>query len=142
MKYQVTEYARINLDSEQWECRVCDHVLGNARENYKKFTKIYNRNPREIHRPQLDPDKYEYDFAPDPKLCVIYEFYCPNCGTMMDVEYTVPGHMPAHDIELDVDVLKEKMKGQVEISEPGVGLDITQSVRDGAHDHADHSHDH
>ena len=139
MKYIATEYLNINLDSESWECRVCDHVLGSARENYKKFTRIYNRNPQEIHRPKLNPDLYQFTFAPDPRVCAIYEFYCPGCGTMIDVEYAIPGHLPIHDFELDIDSLKERMTGQQAVSVPGDGVDVTAALRAGVHDH---SHDH
>jgi len=137
MKYIATEYLRINLDSEKWECRVCDHVLGDARENYKQFCKIYNRNPREIHRPKLDPEKYKFTFAPEPKVCALYEFYCPGCGTMIDVEYNVPGHMPLHDFELDIDSLKAKLERQAPTDAPGVGIDVTPRLRSGAHNHSD-----
>lgn len=142
MKYIATEYLQINLDKETWECRVCEHELGSARENYKRFTKIYDRNPQEIHRPKLDPAKYEYTFSPDPNVCVIYEFYCPGCGTMMDVEYSVPGHMPLHDFELDIDSLKQKMQGQAPVTNPGEGVDTTAVLRAGAHDHTGHCSNH
>lgn len=135
MKYIATEYLQVNLETEQWQCRKCDHVLGSARENFKKFTKIYKRDPQEIHRPKLDAERYEFTFSPDPDVCVIYEFYCPQCGTMMDVEYTVPGHIPAHDFELDIDSLKEKMRGDTHFSEPGEGIDVTAELRAGAHQH-------
>lgn len=142
MKYLATEYLQIDLDIESWECRQCDHVMGSARENFKKFTKIHSRNPQEVHRPQLDPERYAFTFAPDPKVCVIYEFYCPNCGTMMDVEYTVPGHMPLHDFELDIDSLKQKMQGQAPVTDAGEGVDITNRMRAGAHDHGASGHSH
>lgn len=135
MKYAATEYLQIDLGSENWECRKCNYVLGPARENFKKFTRIYNRNPQEIHKPQLDPERYEFTFSPDPKICAIYEFYCPGCGTMIDVEYTVPGHVPLHDFELDVDSLKQKMRNQIDVMAPGQGVDVTDSLRAGAHQH-------
>lgn len=141
MKYMATEYLNIDLESEDWECRVCGRVHGSARENYKKFMKVYNRNPREIHRPKLDPEKYPYTFSPDPRVCAIYEYYCPDCGTMIDVEYTVPGGMPLHDFELDIDSLKERMAGQTPPETPGEGVDVTESLRSGAHCHAP-GHDH
>ncbi|CAA0093308.1 acetone carboxylase subunit gamma [Zhongshania aliphaticivorans] len=111
MKVLATEYLRVDLEEEMWECDRCDHVLGPARENYKRFLLIHDRNPREVHHPLLDPERYRFCFSPDPEVCVIYEFYCPHCGLMMDVEYTVPGHAPLHDLELDIDSLKEKWCG-------------------------------
>ena len=67
--------------------------------------RVYNRDPSEIHRPLLDPKKYERTYSPDPTWCRILEYYCPQCGTMCEVEYLPPGHPPLRDIELDIDVL-------------------------------------
>ena len=117
MNVLVTEYLRINLSSEKWECRRCDHELGSARENYKESLLVYARAADEVHKPVLDPKKYEYTFAPDKKFCSIYEFYCPQCGTMMEVEYQVPGHLPVHDIELDIDQLNVQWAGRDEVLE-------------------------
>jgi acetone carboxylase gamma subunit len=136
MKVLVTEYLRIDLDSEQWECRVCGHVHGSARENYKKFMLIHDRNPQEIHRPILDTKKYpKYNFSPDPGVCVIYEFYCRCCGTMIETEYTVPGHLPLHDIELDIDALKRQWASRDEVTTGGTGADSTPSAAPCGHRH-------
>lgn len=119
MKVLITEYLRIDLETENWECRRCDRVHGSARETYKKFLLIYPRNPREIHRPILDPDRYRYNFSPDPAVCVIYEFYCPSCGTLVETEYTVPGRAPLHDIEFDIDALKRQWSVREPVLEGG-----------------------
>ena len=108
MLVYVTEYLAIELESERWLCRRCSHDLGNARGNYKEGLLIYDRDPTEIHKPLIDPEKYEYTFSPDPKWTALLEYYCPNCGTMVETEYTVPGHPPTRDIDLDIDSLKEK----------------------------------
>src|SRR3546814_4795624 len=81
MKVLITEYLRINLDTEKWECRRCDHVHGNARDNYKRGMLVYDRDPREIHKPLLDTKMYERTYSPDPTWCRILEYYCPQCGT-------------------------------------------------------------
>ena len=128
MKVLITEYLRIDLESENWECRRCDHIVGSARDNYKKGLLVYDRDPREIHKPLIDPEKYEYTFAPDPKWCAILEYYCPNCGTMMETEYTVPGHPPVHDIEFDLDVLKEQWQDRQEVKEPQIGPEYKRQV--------------
>ncbi len=127
MKVLITEYLRIDLSSEQWECRCCGQQLGAARRNYKEGLLVYSRDPRDIHRPLLDPGKYEKTFAPDPKWCAILEYYCPHCGTMIEVEYTVPGHPPVHDLDLDIDALKvqwskrKEVKQHVAAGDPPVG---------------------
>jgi acetone carboxylase gamma subunit len=108
MKICITEYLRIDLDTERWQCRRCDHDLGAARDNYKRGLLVHDRDPREVHRPLIDPKKYAYTFSPDPSYTALLEYYCPGCGTLVETEYTVPGHPPIRDIELDIDSLKEK----------------------------------
>lgn len=114
MKVPISEYLCIDLDAERWECRRCAHDIGPARDDYKEGLLVHDRDPREVHKPLLDPDLYRFTFAPHPKWCRILEYYCPGCGTMVETEYTVPGHPPLRDLELDVDALKEKWK-------PGTG---------------------
>ena len=110
MNIDITEYLRIDLDSESWKCRVCDHRLGDARENYKEGLLVHDRELSEVHPHLLDPDKYEYTFCPDPAFTALIEYYCPSCATLIEAEYTVPGHPLVRDIELDIDDLKEKAK--------------------------------
>ena len=105
MKVPITEYLCIELDTEQWECRECGRGLGSARQNYKEGLLVHARDPREIHRPLLDPTLYEYTYSPDPNWCAILEFYCPGCGTWWRPS-TGAGYPPIHDIEIDVDALK------------------------------------
>jgi acetone carboxylase gamma subunit len=108
MQVYITEYLAIELDTERWQCRRCDHDIGDARDNYKRGLLVYDRDPREIHKPLIDPDKYDYTFSPDPNYTALLEYYCPNCGTLIETEYTVPGHPPTRDIDLDIDSLKIK----------------------------------
>lgn len=135
MKVDITEYLRIDLDTEQWECRKCGRVHGSARENYKKFMLIHDRDPREIHRPILDPERYRFNFSPDPEVCAIYEFYCPDCGTMIEAEYAVPGHEPLHDMEFDIDALKEKWEGRGDTVESTVIPEEPRKASRCAHEH-------
>ncbi len=112
MRVNITEYLSIELDDETWHCRHCDLALSSARSNYKEALLVYDRDPREIHRPILDQDRYEFTYAPDPKWCRIIEYYCPGCGTQMEAEYLPPGHPLSHDIELDIDALKARFAAQ------------------------------
>ncbi len=118
MKVLITEYLRIDLASERWECRRCSHVHGDARQNYKHGLLVYDRDPTEIHRPLLDTNLYDRSFAPDPRWCRILEYYCPSCGTLVEAEYLPPGHPPLHDIELDIDALKIQWATREEVPEP------------------------
>lgn len=107
-KVAITEYLAIALETERWECRSCGHDIAPARENYKTGLLVYDRDPTEIHDSKLDPKKYQFTYAPDPTWCRIVEFYCPSCGTMIENEYLPPGHPLTHDIELDIDSLKNR----------------------------------
>ncbi|HKY91067.1 MAG TPA: acetone carboxylase subunit gamma [Nevskiaceae bacterium] len=117
MKVLVTEYLRIDLDTEMYECRRCGKVLVSARENYKRGLNVYDRDPREIHRPLLDTTLYDRTYSPDPAWCRILEYYCPQCGTLFEAEYLPPGHPPLHDIEFDIDALKAQWKDRQEVTE-------------------------
>ncbi len=124
MKIYVTDALIIDLDSEQWECRACSAVLGSARENYKRFMVLRPRDPGEIHAPIIDPERYEFTFAPDPKWLSIIEYYCPECGHMAEAEYLPPGHPPVHDIEFDIDALKAQWAARDALTAPVLGPDF------------------
>ena len=104
-RVQITEYLDIDLDAETWVCDRCDEVIADATENYKTGCLVADRDPTEVHRPEIEE---EYNFAPDPDWCRIVEFYCPGCGTMLENEYLPPGHPITHDIEPDVEQLRRR----------------------------------
>lgn len=107
MKRQITEYLDIDLEKEMWCCHCCGRELISARDNYKKGCLVYDRDPREIYQPLVDEPP---NYAPDPTWMRYVEFYCPGCATMIEVEALAPGHPVTHDIELDIDKLKQKQK--------------------------------
>ena len=109
-KRAITEYLDLDPRSERWSCNRCGADLGSARENYKKGCLIAARDPSDVH-PRI-VEGTEYSFAPDPDWCRIVEFYCPNCGTLIETEYLPPGHPLTYDIELDIDALKEKIAAE------------------------------
>ena len=114
-KIRVTEYVDLDLDAEQWLCNRCGHLLGPARDNYKKGCLLYGRDPRDVHNPIIDG---KYTFSPDPDWIRIVEFYCPGCGVQVDTEYLPPGHPITWDIEIDIDSLKAKLaSGEVSIKD-------------------------
>jgi acetophenone carboxylase len=115
-----TEYLDLNLADERWHCNRCGAALVSARESYKRGCLVYERDPREVHRPLIEGD---YTFSPDPDWVRILEFYCPGCGVQIETEYLPPGHPITVDIELDVDRLKERLeRGEVVISEGRICL--------------------
>jgi acetone carboxylase, gamma subunit len=138
MNVLITEYLRINLQTEMWECRRCGRAHFSARDNYKRGLLVYDRDPREIHKPLLDPASYQRTFAPNPAWCRILEYYCPDCGTLVETEYLPPGHPPLHDIELDIDALQAAWKDRPELTEAPLG-NYVRPAR--GHQHAHGSHD-
>ena len=121
MKVLITENLRIDLDTERWECRACDGELFDARDNYKRGLLVHDRDPREIHKPLLDPERYALTYAPNPEWCRILEYYCPHCGSMIETEYLPPGHPPVRDIEFDLDALKAQWRDRQEVKVAPVG---------------------
>lgn len=117
MKVPMTEYLEIDLDRELWSCRCCGHEIGAARAPYKKGLLAYARHPEEIHKPILDPDRYEFTFCPDPSWVRIIEYYCPQCATMVETEYLPIGHPPLNDMEFDIDALKAQWQGRTPLTE-------------------------
>lgn len=110
-RHTVTEYLEIDLGDETWRCRRCDHEIGSARANYKHGLLIAAREPSEVHPPGFDGAS---TYAPNADWCRIVECYCPGCGTQVEVEYLPPGHPLTHDIELDIDALKERAEAVTE----------------------------
>ena len=106
MKVRITEYLGVDLNNEQWFCQRCEYALISARESYKKGCLVAEQSLTEIHPPMVEGNIYS--FSPDPDFCRLIEFYCPNCGVMIDNEYLPPGHPITQDIELDIDTLKRK----------------------------------
>ncbi len=106
MKVRITEYLEIDLAHEMWCCRRCSRELVSARENYKTGCLVAEVPLQEVHNPLVQGG--EFSFCPDPDFCRLIEFYCPDCGTMIENEYLPPGHPLTHDIDLDIDVLKAR----------------------------------
>jgi acetophenone carboxylase len=106
MKVRVAEALDMDLDRDMWCCNRCGRELIGARENYKKGCLVRERMPSEVHNPLVEG--VPFNFSPDPDWCRIIEFYCPQCGVMVENQYLPPGHPITHDIELDVDALKKR----------------------------------
>ncbi len=63
-------------------CQRCGFAYCEARENFKLYCLVYDRDPQTIL-----PGRWGYD----RQRCVFREFYCPGCGTQVEVEATPPG---------------------------------------------------
>lgn len=101
MRLHITPLLRIDLVTERWECRACGQPLCSARENYKCGLLM--------HVGEAEPEPAPGVAARGgPALCLLYEYFCPGCGTRIEAELQAPGHLPCHDIELDLDALQRE----------------------------------
>ena len=113
----MTEY--LDLDEKNVALPPLRRALISARENYKKGCLLYNRDPREIHRPLLDAT---YTFSPDPTWIRIVELPALPVARRSD-QYLPPGHPITHDMELDIDSLKARLaKGEYVIRDSRLAL--------------------
>lgn len=115
-RIRFTESLDLDVDEELWCCNRCGCKIGSARDNYKKGCLIYNRDPSEIY-PRVTNETI--DFIPNKNWIRIIEFYCPSCGTMLEVENLPPGYPITYDIEVDIDKLKKKLREGFFIIENG-----------------------
>ena len=102
-----TENLILDVDRELWLCAGCRYEIGSVRENYKKGCLVADRDPSEVHAKIIEGP---YNFSPDGDWIRLLEFYCPTCMKQIETEYLPPGHPVTHDIELDIDSLKARLK--------------------------------
>lgn len=108
-KIHITEYLDIDLDKEMWYCNRCSGELISTDESYMKGCLVHDREATEIYgKPIKVGCKQEVKYAPDKNFNHILEFYCPHCGTMLEVQYLPPGHPIPVDIALDIKKLKSQ----------------------------------
>jgi acetone carboxylase gamma subunit len=72
-------------------CRNCRFGYCDASENFKLYCLVYERDPAEL---QVGFYSYDKDW------CIYREFYCPGCGTQVEVEATPPGTPILHSVRL------------------------------------------
>lgn len=63
----------------------CGYEYGDYQENWKLKALVYERDA-------TDGEVYVGPRACDPAWMVLREFYCPGCGTQLEVEAVPPGH--------------------------------------------------
>ncbi len=85
-------YLNIN-ENKKIECRKCGRVLCDAAESYKRHI------PRaEVFSDEIPGERPKRDEA----LTRYYEYYCPGCFTLLDVEVSEKGSRPLWDIQIKV----------------------------------------
>jgi acetone carboxylase gamma subunit len=86
-------YLEIDEEAGKIKCLKCGHVICDATENYKLHVPRAEVHPSEIAG--LRP-------AREKALLIYYEYYCPDCYTMLDVEVMEKGSAPLWDIQVKV----------------------------------------
>jgi N-methylhydantoinase B/oxoprolinase/acetone carboxylase alpha subunit len=93
---ELTPYVKIVEDEKGDKyavCSQCGHVHCKADENFKLHALISDRDAKEIHK------KHQ---AADPDWMIYREFYCPGCGSLVEVEGT-PSCCPIlYNVELSL----------------------------------------
>ena len=109
---RITETLDIDLDREMWCCKRCGKDIYSARDSYLRGCLVYERPAAEIYGPPIPvrEDRAAISYSPESDFMRVVELYCPECGSMITVQYLPPGHPLVTDIELDVDKLKEKAR--------------------------------
>jgi acetone carboxylase gamma subunit len=80
-------------ENKKIKCRKCGRVICDASENYKEYVPMAEIWPDEI--PGMRPSRGK-------SFVVYYEYYCPGCFTLTDVEVAEKGAPPLWDIQIEI----------------------------------------
>lgn len=85
------EYLEITKN-KHIRCIKCGHIFCKADENYKEYA-------LKAEVPGKDMGKH---YAPDPDFVLYYDYYCPECTTLLDQDVLPPGYPTIWNIQLKV----------------------------------------
>jgi acetone carboxylase gamma subunit len=85
----------------------CGYEFGDWRQNWKLNALIYVRDDRA----KLE-EIYPGVRCPDPDICEVREYYCPECGALLKVESVPVGHPSLFEILPDIDVFYSEWLGK------------------------------
>lgn len=84
----------------------CGQEFGDYRQNWKLNALVFARDTEE----KLE-EIYRGPRKPDPQWCILREFYCPGCGTQLDVETVMPGYPFVFNFLPDFESYDRNQKG-------------------------------
>lgn len=87
---RIHEYLKINGE-QMVECIKCGREICGAGENYKDHAAKREVDPTEI--PLRTRDK---------SIEIYYEYYCPGCATLLEVDAAAPGERTLKDIAINL----------------------------------------
>ena len=85
----------------------CGYEFGDYRKNWKFSALIFARDTRE----KLE-EIYPGVKCPDPALCEVREFYCPECAALLKVESVPVGHPIIFDFLPDIETFYRDWLGR------------------------------
>ena len=88
------------------KCR-CGQEFGDYRVNWKLYASIYVRDSEETLR-----EIYHGREQPDPSWVQIREYYCPGCGSQLEVEAVPRGAPPDFELLPDLDTFYREWLGR------------------------------
>lgn len=95
-------------DTKEWVIKCdCGHEFCDYRDNWKLHALIYVRDTEEALN-----EIYPKLMAPDPNWQVFREYYCPSCGTLLEVEAPTPWYPVIHNWEPDIETFYRDWLGQ------------------------------
>jgi len=78
-------------EKKQIKCRKCKQIICDATENYKQY----------VPRAEIPPSELPgFRSIADESFTVYYEYYCPSCFTLLDVEVAERESPPLWDIQI------------------------------------------
>jgi acetone carboxylase gamma subunit len=88
------------------KCR-CGQEYGDYRVNWKLFASVYVRETAEQFQ-----EVYRGSEQPDPEWMQLREYYCPGCGTQLEVEAMPRGAPPDFEFLPDLDTFYREWLGK------------------------------
>lgn len=84
----------------------CGHEFGDYRKNWKDSALVYARDSEEKME-----EIYRGPRKPDHNWAIIREFYCPGCGTQLEVESVMPHYPFVFNFLPDFEAWEKRRKG-------------------------------
>jgi acetone carboxylase gamma subunit len=86
----------------------CGHEFGDYRENWKMKALVHVRESEE----EIEELYPYHGAAPDPRYCEVREYYCPGCGTQLEVESVPFGYPAVFEFLPDLDTFYSEWLGR------------------------------
>jgi acetophenone carboxylase len=98
---QIHKYLELDPEAETIACRECSSTICDAGQNYREHSAMRTGPVTEAGLPFVPPEdklgqKTDLEFR---------EFFCPDCGVLLQTGFAREEDPILHDIDIDVDSL-------------------------------------